>query len=106
MRKRTDEINVRVYPTEKKLIRRKAKKCGMTMSAYLRSLGTDTAVKEAPSENLMLAYQKVLKLHDGLRFDVVMTYYSDALTEIEQLLLKAYRGEEDADGSNEDMGDS
>ena len=106
MRKRTDEINVRVYPTEKKLIRRKAKKCGMTMSAYLRSLGTDTAVKEAPSENLMLAYQKVVKLHDGLRFDLVMTHFCDALTEIEELLLKAYHGEEDADGSNEDMGDS
>ena len=56
MRKRTDEINVRVYPTEKRLIRRKAKKCGITMSAYLRSLGTDTAVKSAPNENLMLAY--------------------------------------------------
>ena len=106
MRKRTDEINVRVYPTEKKLIRRKAKKCGMTMSAYLRSLGTDAAVKAAPNENLMLAYQKVLKLHDGLRFDVVMTYYSNALAEIEQLLLKVYRGKEDADGGNEDMGDS
>ena len=106
MRKRTDEINVRVYTTEKKLIRRKAKKCGMTMSAYLRNLGTDAAVKAAPSENLMLAYKKLLKLHDGLRFDVVMEYYSKAMTEIEGLLLKAYRGEEDADGSNEDMGDS
>ena len=106
MRKRTEEINVRVYPTEKKLIRRKAKKCGMTMSAYLRSLGTDAIVKEAPNQNLMLAYQKLLKLHDGIRFDVVMTYYSDALAEIEQLLLKAYRGKEDADGGNEDMGDS
>ena len=106
MRKRTDGINVRVYPTEKKLIRRKAKKCGMTMSAYLRSLGTDAIVKEAPNQNLMLAYQKLLKLHDGIRFDVVMTYYSDALTEIEELLLKAYHGEEDADGGNQDMGDS
>ena len=106
MRKRTDEINVRVYPTEKKLIRRKAKKCGMTMSAYLRSLGTDAAVKAAPSESLMLAYQKVLKLHADIRFDVVMTYYSDALTEIEELLLKAYHGEEDADGSHENMGNS
>jgi hypothetical protein len=106
MRKRTDEINVRVYPTEKKLIRRKAKKCGMTMSAYLRSLGTDAAVKAAPNEDLMLAYQKVLKLHADIRFDVVMTYYSDALTEIEELLLKAYHGEEDADGSHENMGNS
>jgi uncharacterized protein (DUF1778 family) len=106
MRKRTEEINVRVYPTEKKLIRRKAKKCGMTMSAYLRNLGTDAAVKEAPNENLMMAYQKVLKLHADIRFDLVMSHFSDALTEIEELLLKAYCGEEDANGSDEDMGDS
>ena len=106
MRKRTDEINVRVYPTEKKLIRRKAKKCGMTMSAYLRSLGTDAAVKAAPNENLMLAYQRVLKLHADIRFDLIMTHFSDALTEIEELLLKAYHGEEDADGSHENMGNS
>ena len=76
------------------------------MSAYLRSLGTDTAVKAAPNENLMLAYQKVLKLHADIRFALIMSHFSDALTELEELLLKAYRGEEDADGSNQDMGDS
>ena len=50
MRNRTDEINVRVFKTEKNTIRRKAKKCGMNMSEYLRTLGTEAAVKEAPRE--------------------------------------------------------
>lgn len=35
---------MRVYKTEKNTIRRKAKKCGMNMSEYLRTLGTGTAV--------------------------------------------------------------
>ena len=48
MRNRTEEINVRVYKTEKNTIRRKAKKSGMNMSEYLRSLGTGAAVREAP----------------------------------------------------------
>ena len=48
MRTRTEEINVRVYKTEKNTIRRKAKKCGMNMSEYLRTLGTGAAVREAP----------------------------------------------------------
>jgi hypothetical protein len=61
MRNRTEEINVRVYKTEKNTIRRKAKKCGMNMSEYLRILGTGTAVKEAPRRELMLAYQKLTK---------------------------------------------
>ena len=34
MRNRTEEINVRVFKTEKNLIRRKARKCGMNMSEY------------------------------------------------------------------------
>ena len=106
MRKRTDEINVRVFKTEKNLIRRKARKCGMNMSEYLRTLGTETAVREAPREELMQAYRKVTRLHDGIRYEVSMAAFSDALTEIESLLLKAYHGEEDdADGGDEDLGD-
>ena len=68
MRNRTEEINVRVYKTEKNTIRRKAKKCGMNMSEYLRTLGTGTAVKEAPRRELMLAYQKLTTFHDTVRY--------------------------------------
>ena len=46
MRNRTEEINVRVFKTEKNLIRRKARKCGMNMSEYLRTLGTDGTYTE------------------------------------------------------------
>lgn len=106
MRKRTDEINVRVFKTEKNVIRQKARKCGMNMSEYLRTLGTDATVKEAPREELMQAYRKLTRLHDGIRYEVSMTAFSDALTKIEGLLLKAYHGEEDkADGCDEDLGD-
>ena len=106
MRKRTDEINVRVFKTEKNLIRRKARKCGMNMSEYLRTLGTDAVVKEAPREELMQAYRKLTRLHDGIRYEVCMAAFSDALTEIEGLLLKVYHGEEDDNhGGDEDLGD-
>lgn len=106
MRNRTEEINVRVFKTEKNTIRKKAKKCGMNMSEYLRTLGTESAVKEAPRKELMLAYQKLTKLHDSIRYEVSMTEFNDALAEIEALLLKAYHGEEDdADGGNENLGD-
>ena len=106
MRKRTDEINVRVFKTEKNLIRRKARKCGMNMSEYLRTLGTDATVKESPREELMQAYRKLTRLHDVIRYEVSMAAFSDALTEIEGLLLTAYHGEEDdADGGDEDLGD-
>ena len=106
MRNRTEEINVRVFKTEKNLIRRKARKCGMNMSEYLRTLGTDTVVREAPKEELIQAYRKLTRLHAGIRYEVSMAAFSDTLTEIEDLLLQAYHGEEDeADGGDEDLGD-
>ena len=106
MRNRTEEINVRVSKTEKNLIRRKARKCGMNMSEYLRTLGTDTVVREAPKEELMQAYRKLTRLHDGIRYEVSMAAFSDALTEIEDLLLQAYHGkEDDTGGGDEDLGD-
>ena len=106
MRNRTEEINVRVFKTEKNLIRRKARKCGMNMSEYLRTLGTNATVKEAPREELIQAYRKLTRLHDGIRYEVSMAAFSDALTEIEDLLMQAYHGkEDDADGGDEDLGD-
>ena len=106
MRNRTEEINVRVFKTEKNLIRRKARKCGMNMSEYLRTLGTDTVVREAPREELMQAYRKLTRLHDGIRYEASMAAFSDALTEIEDLLLQAYHEEaDDTDGGDEDLGD-
>ena len=106
MRNRTEEINVRVFKTEKNLIRRKARKCGMNMSEYLRTLGTNATVKEAPKEELMQAYRKLTRLHDDIRYEVSMAAFSDALTEIEDLLLMVYHGEkDDANGGDEDLGD-
>lgn len=48
----------------------------------------------------MQAYRKLTKLHDGIRYELSMADFCDAFTEIEALLLKAYHGEEDADGGN------
>ena len=96
---------MRAYKTEKNTIRRKAKKCGMNMSEYLRTLGTGAVVREAPRRELMLAYQKLTTLHDTVRYELSMRDFDEALTEIESLLLRAYHGKEDADGGDEDLGD-
>ena len=63
---------------------------------------TGHTVKEAPKKELMLAYQKLTKLHDSIRYEVSMSEFSKALSETEDLLLKAYHGEEE---DNTDGGD-
>ena len=101
---RTEETKSQVYNAEKNTSRRKAKKCVMNMQEDLRTLGTGTAVKEAPRRELMLAYQKLTTLHDTVRYELAMRDFDEALTEIESLLLRAYHGKEDADGGDEDLG--
>ena len=105
MRNRTEAINVRVYKTETNTIRRKAKKYAMNITEYLRTLGTGAAVREAPRWEQMLAYQKLTTLHDTVRYELAMRDFDEALTEIESLLLRAYHGQEDSDGGDEDLGD-
>ena len=105
MRNRTEEINVRVPTPPPPPPCRKAKKCGMNMSEYLRTLGTGAVVREAPRRELMLAYQKLTTLHDTVRYELAMRDFDEALTEIESLLLRAYHGKEDADGGDENLGD-
>lgn len=105
MRKRNEEINVRVCKTEKNIIRRKAKRCGMNVSEYLRTLGTGTEIREAPSEKLAEAYQKLVTFHDAFRYESWAKEYDRKLTEIEELLLQVCLGEEEEpDGGDENLG--
>lgn len=106
MRQRTEEVNVRMSKAEKNIIRKKAKKCGMNLSEYLRTVGSGADVFEAPSAELMQAYRKVCALHDRIRKLPELAEESELLSEIEDLLLKAYYGKEDIYGGNKDMGSS
>ena len=106
MEKKLFHYEVRLSKTESRMLHNNAHLAGMPCSEYLRTLGTDTVVREAPKEKLMQAYRKLTRLHDGIRYEVSMAAFSDALTEIEDLLLQAYHGkEDDTDGGDEDLGD-
>lgn len=73
------------------------------MTGFILLSQTDIDAHDFRQEDI---YRKLTRLHDGLRYEVSMAAFSDALTEIEDLLLKAYHGEEDeADGGDEDLGD-
>ena len=51
MRNRTIGINVRVDEEEKKILKSKAKKSGLNLSAYLRNSGLNQIIIEIPDEN-------------------------------------------------------
>ena len=49
MRKRTFNINVRVTESEKKHLMRTAKRCGLSLSEYLRKVGLNKKLSEKPN---------------------------------------------------------
>ena len=105
MRTRTQEINVRVFPTEKKLLERKARKCGMNLSEYLRTVGKGTKVHEAPKEELREVWQIVTAVRDFYESDPDSVRLCQAMSRAGDLLMAVYYGKEENDGGNEDLGD-
>jgi len=65
MRTRETHINVRTTPEEKSQFERKAKKCGLSLSAYLRMLAIGHEPKSVPP----LEYQKI--------YDLMLDVYVD-----------------------------
>lgn len=82
MRERNVLINVRVTDDEKKVIERKAKRSGLSLSEYIRQSALGKTIKTAPSKFLYEAYQLINKMNDS-RLDI-----------IKDLLLKAYHEED------------
>lgn len=83
MRTRNKLINIRVTNDEWAALERKAKKCGLSLSAYLREVGLNQNIKTAPSIYLYEAYQTICNMNNS------------QLNSVADLILKAYH-----DGEN------
>ena len=62
MRNRTIGINVRVSESEKKKLKRNAKKSGLNLSAYLRKCGLQQEIYAIPDENIYKIYTGIVEL--------------------------------------------
>lgn len=66
MRNRTIGINVRVDEKEKKILKSKAKKSGLNLSAYLRNSGLNQIIIEIPDENYRKIYNEIIELKNEI----------------------------------------
>ena len=106
MRERKQQINFRVYQTEKDAIHSKAKRCGMTDADYIRSCALDRKVMELPREGLQIAYRKIENLVRKLERYKGTEEFTAVLKSVQEILLDLYHGKEvDDDGGDEDMAD-
>ena len=106
MRKRNFNINVRVTEGEKKRLTRAAKRCGISLSEYLRKVGLDKKLTEKPSQELYEVYASVNDLRSNL-YPLDGGFLERKLSEIERKILSAYHEKEDDDsgGDNKNLGD-
>jgi len=65
MRQRTAAINVRVTESEKRKMENAAKKCGISLSAYLRKLGLGKEVQAISPPSFYEAYREISQLRDS-----------------------------------------
>lgn len=65
-RKRTTAIQVRVTEQEKRKLEHQAKRCGLSLSGYLRRVGAGKPVATFPRQRFHALYQQVNVLRDNL----------------------------------------
>ena len=89
MRQRTTAINIRVTEGEKRKMETAAKKCGLSLSAYLRKLGLGKEVQATLPQEFYEAYRGLTSLRDNwksLSEANVNANFNDVVSK----LLKAY----------------
>lgn len=98
-RKRTTAIQVRVTEQEKRKLERQAKRCGLSLSGYLRRVGGGKPATAFPSQRFRDLYRQVSGLRDSLTVQP-MEQTADQLDELAAQILTAYTSGDTDDGSN------
>ncbi|MDE6589577.1 MAG: hypothetical protein K2K53_04350 [Oscillospiraceae bacterium] len=98
-RKRTTAIQVRVTEQEKRRLERQAKRCGLSLSGYLRRIGIGKAAAAFPSQRFRDLYRQVNGLRENLAAQP-MEQTAAQLDELAGQLLTAYTCGGADDGDN------
>ena len=106
MRNRTVGINIRVTENEKKRLFRNAKKCRLSLSEYLRKVGTGQEIPVLPQKEIREIYEAVEALKEDAEFyqtEEIIRELNEISEKILGVYLHQYRG--DSCGCDEDLAD-
>ena len=82
MRSKQKGINIRVDDKEKLILVRKAKKCRLSLSAYLRKCGLEQQIVEIPNER----YKNIYTAINDLKFNIVELDKEKIIERLENIL--------------------
>ena len=104
MRKREVGINIRVTESEKRKLELNARRCHLSLSAYLRKLGFGYEIPALPQKELYQIYKAVSYLENDLE-SLYVGQIRDRLQDIKEKLLAVHLSENqgDAHGSDENL---
>ena len=101
-RRRTTDIQVRVTEQEKRWMERQARRCGLSLSGYLRRVGSGKAATAFPRQRFRDLYRQVNGLRENLDTQT-MEQTAAKLDELAGQLLTAYTDSEVGDGDHENL---
>ena len=101
MRTKNVGINIRVDEKEKRNLERKAKKSGLSLSAYLRKVGLEKEIYPIPEKEFYIIYTQISNLKNkiyGLSTETIIA----CLEKIKSNFIEIYNSdkEEKEDGNN------
>lgn len=102
MKEKQVQICIRLNQKEKKILQRKAKKSGLSLSSYLRKVGLEKEIYSIPDKEFYKIYLQLSSLKNEL-YKLQTEQISVYLEEIKRNFLEIYNSEnkeEKEDGNN------
>ena len=102
MRTKNVGINIRVDEKEKRDLERKAKKSGLSLSAYLRKVGLEKEIYPIPDKEFYKVYIDICKVKNAIDETLPIEKIKQCLEIISNEFLDIYNSKrgEDEDGNN------
>lgn len=102
MRTKNVGINLRVDEKEKRNLERKAKKSGLSLSAYLRKVGLEKEIYPIPDKEFYKVYIDICKVKNAIDETLPIEKIKQCLEIISNEFLDIYNSKrgEDEDGNN------
>ena len=106
MRAKNIGINIRVDEKEKRNLERKAKKSGLSLSAYLRKVGLEKEIYSIPDKDFYKVYIDICKVKNAIDETIPIEKIKQCLEIISNGFLDIYysRKGDDENGNNKNMG--
>lgn len=102
MRTKNVGINIRVDEKEKRDLERKAKKSGLSLSAYLRKVGLEKEIYPIPDKEFYKVYIDICKVKNAIDETLPIEKIKQCLEIISNEFLDIYNSKrgDDEDGNN------